>query len=118
MDGNRQPWRIKERHMTQCLVYMTAASQEEAARIGTTLVEERLAACVNVIEPMIAIYRWKGEVQRDREAVFIAKTRDELVGKLTERVKALHSYECPCVVALPITGGNSNFLDWIDDQIK
>ena len=104
--------------MTQCLVYMTASSAEEAARIGSTLGEERLAACVNVIEPMIAIYRWQGELHRDTEAVFIAKTRDELVGKLTERVKELHSYECPCVVALPITGGNPDFVNWIDDQIK
>ena len=104
--------------MTQCLVYMTAASAEEAARIGSVLVEERLAACVNVIEPMTSIYRWQGEVHRDTEAVFIAKTREEMVGPLTERVKALHSYECPCVVSLPITGGNGDFIDWIDDQTK
>ena len=104
--------------MTECLVYMTAGSAEEAGRIGSALVDERLAACVNVIEPMTAIYRWQGEVKRDTEAVFIAKTRRELVDALTERVKALHSYDCPCVVALPITGGNRLFLDWIDAETK
>jgi periplasmic divalent cation tolerance protein len=99
--------------MANCLVYMTAASKEEARAIGTALVEERLAACANVIGGMISIYRWEGKVQHDDEAVLIAKTREELVPALTEKVKALHSYACPCVVALPIAGGNGEFLDWI-----
>jgi periplasmic divalent cation tolerance protein len=99
--------------MTNCLVYMTAASKDEALAIGTALVEQRLAACANVIDGMISVYRWEGKVQHDAEAVLIAKTREELVPALTEKVKALHSYTCPCVVALPITGGNGAFLDWI-----
>lgn len=99
--------------MTNCLVYMTAASKEDAQAIGTALVEQRLAACANVIDGMISVYRWEGKVQYAAEAVLIAKTREELVPALTEKVKALHSYTCPCVVALPITGGNRAFLDWI-----
>ncbi len=102
--------------MTYCLVYMTAATKEEAQRIGSALVEERLAACANVIDGMISIYRWEGKVQNDREAVLIAKTRAGLVDALTSRVKELHSYEIPCVVALPITGGNAGFLDWIGSE--
>ncbi|MHA1109128.1 MAG: divalent-cation tolerance protein CutA [Alphaproteobacteria bacterium] len=104
--------------MTYCLVYMTAATKEEARRIGSALVEERLAACANVIDGMTAIYRWEGEIQNDDEAVLIAKTRTELVDALTERVKALHSYDIPCVVALPITGGNADFLDWVGSETK
>lgn len=99
--------------MTYCLVYMTAGTAEEARRIGTALVEERLAACANVIDGMCAIYRWEGRVQNDQEAVLIVKTRADLLDALTERVKALHSYEIPCVVGLPIVGGNADFLDWI-----
>lgn len=99
--------------MTNCLVYMTAASAEEARLIGTALVEERLAACANVIDGVTSVYRWEGKVVCSDEAVLIAKTREELVPALTERVKALHSYTCPCVVAFPIAGGNGDFLDWI-----
>lgn len=99
--------------MTYCLVYMTAGSADEARRIGAALVEERLAACANVIDGMTSIYRWEGAVRNDAEAVLIAKTRADLVDALTARVKALHSYTCPCVVALPVAGGNADFLDWI-----
>lgn len=101
-----------------CLVYMTAGSAEEAHRIGAVLVAERLAACANVIDGMTSIYRWDGEVRNDREAVLIAKTRGALVDALTARVKALHSYSCPCVVALPIAGGNAAFLDWIASETE
>jgi periplasmic divalent cation tolerance protein len=99
--------------MEYCLVYMTAGTAEEARRIGAALVDEGLAACANVIDGMTSIYRWEGEVRNDNEAVLIAKTRRALVERLTERVKALHSYSCPCVVALPVLGGNPAFFDWI-----
>jgi len=102
--------------MTYCLVYMTAATAEEARRIGAALVEERLCACANVIDGMTSVYRWQGEVQNDSEAVLIAKTRQDLLDALTARVKALHSYEIPCVVGIPIIGGNSEFLDWIGSE--
>ena len=101
-----------------CFVYMTAGSVAEARLIGETLVAERLAACVNLIEGMTSIYRWQGEVQRDAEVVLIAKTRKDRVDPLAERVGALHSYGCPCVVALPVEGGGKHFLDWIDEQVK
>jgi periplasmic divalent cation tolerance protein len=99
--------------MTACLCYMTAGSRDEALRIARALVEERLAACCNLIEGMTSIYRWQDEIQEDAEVVVIAKTRAELVERLTARVQALHSYDVPCVVALPIGGGNPAFLDWI-----
>ena len=104
--------------MELCLVYMTASSAEEAETIAEALVGERLAACVNVIDGMRSTYRWEGAVQHDSETVVIAKTRRALVERLTARVKALHSYSCPCVVALPIVGGNPDFLSWIEEETE
>lgn len=95
------------------LVYMTASSREEAKKIGRALVEERLAACANVIDGMESVYWWQGQLTEDRETVLIAKTRAELIPALTERVRALHSYSVPCVVALPILTGNPAYLDWL-----
>lgn len=102
--------------MKPCFVYITAKDRAEARAIGEKLVNERLAACVNILDGMESVYRWKGQVESAGEAVLIAKTREDLVAKLTERVKALHSYDCPCIVALPITGGNPDFLDWIENE--
>lgn len=99
-------------------VYMTAPDADEARRIGRVLVEERLAACVNVLDGMNSLYWWEGAVQDDREAVLIAKTRSSLLDALTERVKALHPYTCPCVVALPIVGGNPAYLDWLGAETR
>lgn len=94
-------------------VYITTGSAEEARRIARALVEERLIACANVIDGMNSFYWWEGKVEDDREAVLIVKTRESLVAGLIERVKALHSYTCPCVVALPIAQGNPEYLDWV-----
>lgn len=99
--------------MSYCLAYMTAASVEQAKAIGRVLVEERLAACVNVIPGMTAIYRWEGAVEEDGEAVLIAKTRAESFEALTARVEALHDYDNPSVIRLDIAAGRQPFLDWI-----
>jgi len=101
-----------------CIVYITTGSFDEAAKIGKMLVEESLSACVNIIGGMHAIYRWQGKIQTDEECVLIAKTRTHLIEPVTVRVKECHSYECPCVVAIPVVGGNPDFLDWIDEQVK
>lgn len=98
------------------LVYATAGGAEEARRIGRVLVAERLAACVNVVDPTTAIYRWEGEVREDRETVLIAKTRADRVAALTERLLALHGYDVPCVAAVPVLGGNAAFLGWIAEE--
>jgi periplasmic divalent cation tolerance protein len=95
------------------LVYITAGSRDAAKTIGRALVEERLVACANVIDGMDSIYWWEGKLTEDREAVLIVKTRAELVAAVTARVKALHSYTVPCVVALPILDGNPAYLDWL-----
>ncbi len=97
-------------------IYITTDGPDEARAIGRALVEARLAACVNILDPMASLYWWEGEVREGRETVLIAKTTAELVAALTEKVRALHSYDCPCIVALPIEGGNSAFLEWIGAQ--
>ena len=104
--------------MTQKLIYITTGSSEEAKSIGRALVEERLAACANVLGAVTSYYWWQGALQEDSEAVLVAKTRTDLVDGLVERVKTLHSYDCPCVVALPIEAGNPAFLDWIEAETR
>jgi len=99
-------------------IYMTAGSREEARRIGKELVMSRLAACVNILDNMNSLYMWQGNVQDDSEVVMIAKTTEERVPRLVEKVKSLHSYECPCIVSIPVSGGNQAFLDWIADEVK
>lgn len=99
--------------MSEMFVYMTAGSLEEARRIGRALVEERLVACVNLLPITRSIYRWQDRVEEAEEVAMIAKTQAPLVDRLTRRVAMLHSYDCPCVVALPIAGGNPEYLAWI-----
>ena len=102
--------------MSKTMVYITAASEEEAAKIGRMLVEERLAACANLLGRIGSIYWWEGKLQEDEEAALIVKTTEALVHRVIERVKQAHSYSCPCVVALPINGGNPEFLEWIAEE--
>ena len=104
--------------MPQVLVYVTAGSREKALAIGRAVVDERLAACVNILGSMTSIYRWQGEICEDEEVAFIVKTRDDLVAALSERIRALHDYDVPCVVALPIAAGNPDFLNWIAAQCR
>ena len=102
--------------MSACFVYVTCGDKEEAKSIAGTIVTERLAACANLIPGMTSVYRWQGEIEEGEETVLILKTQASLVDRLTERVRALHSYDCPCVVALPVAGGNPAFLDWITEE--
>ena len=99
--------------MQNRLLYMTAGSMEEARKIGRALVEERLVACVNLIDGMKSIYWWEGAVEESSEVVMIAKTTAGRVGAVVERVRDLHSYSVPCVVAVPIESGNPDFMKWI-----
>jgi periplasmic divalent cation tolerance protein len=99
------------------LIYMTAGSREEAEAIGRDLVGAKLAACVNIVGGMSSIYRWQNELQMDEEVVMIAKTTAARVEALIERVKSIHSYDCPCILQLPVAGGNQPFLDWIANEV-
>ena len=94
-------------------IYITTADNAEAQKIGAALVRDRLVACANIIGPVHLIYRWEGKVEESTESVLIAKTTEDLVAPLIEKVQALHSYDCPCIVALPIDKGFPPYLDWI-----
>ena len=98
-------------------IYMTVGSKEEARKIGKELVTTRLAACVNILDNMNSFYRWEGKIQDDTEVVMIAKTTEERVPDLIKKVKSLHSYDCPCIVSLPVAGGHQPFLDWIAGNV-
>jgi len=94
-------------------VYIVAADRDEAGRIAEALVAEGLAACVNLLGAVESIYRWKGTVERAHEVALIAKTRRALFDRLSARVRALHSYDTPAIVAWPIVAGDAAYLDWI-----
>ena len=94
-------------------VYITSDSPKEARELAKMLLKKKLVACVNILDGMYSLYRWEGKIQEDQETVLIAKTRHELVNKLTNAVKSIHSYDCPCIIELPIQGGNPEFLKWI-----
>lgn len=102
--------------MQAMFIYVTAGSRKEALSMGRELVERRLAACANILADSTSIFRWEGELQEDAEVVLILKTRSGLVDQITGEIKSLHSYDCPCVVAFPIAGGNAEFLNWIINE--
>lgn len=101
--------------MATCLVYMTFPTVEAAARVARHLVEERLAACTNLLTGMTSCYRWEGKIAEDSEAVLIAKTREARVAALKAAVIARHPYKLPCILVLPVTADLSHapYLDWI-----
>ena len=103
--------------MTISIVYMTAGNKEEASRIAKGLVQRRLAACVNIIDGMHSIYEWEGTLQDEQEVVMIAKTHTDCMPELVEAVKVMHSYDCPCIVELSVSGGNNAFLEWVGAQV-
>jgi periplasmic divalent cation tolerance protein len=104
--------------MSVNFIYMTAGNKEEARIIGKELVASRLAACVNILDNMKSVYMWDGEAQEDSEVVLIAKTTRERVPDLVDKVKSIHSYECPCIVSLPVLDGHKPFLDWIAGEVS
>ncbi len=98
-------------------IYIIVGSDTEARTIATALVKEHLAACANIIPGMRSIYRWEGKITEADETVLIAKTSRDRVPALMERVRVLHSYDCPCVVSLAVEDGNPDYLDWLAEEI-
>jgi periplasmic divalent cation tolerance protein len=97
---------------------MTAGNKAEAETIGKALVKSKIAACVNIIDQMNSIYMWEGELQQDEEVILVAKTAEKRVPELIDKVKSLHSYDCPCIVSLSVSDGNPAFLEWIIDSVQ
>lgn len=104
--------------MEPVLLYVTAATIEAARAMARVVVEERLAACANLIEGMTAIYRWNGTLQEEREVVLLLKTTTDRQEALIARLREVHDYEIPCIVALPIVAGNPDFLKWIREETR
>jgi len=98
------------------VIYCTCPDQATAERIAETLVDERLAACVNLVPGLTSIYRWQGQIQRDAEWLLIIKTRRTVYSLLEARLRELHPYEVPEIIALPIQAGLAAYLDWIVDS--
>jgi periplasmic divalent cation tolerance protein len=99
------------------LVYVTCADPAQAQAIATAVVGERLAACANILPGMTAIYRWQGAVEQAAETLLLLKTLEPRLAALQARVRALHSYQCPCVVAVPIVAGSPDYLAWLAEAI-
>lgn len=99
------------------IVYSTCSNPDEAKKLATHLVEQRLAACVNVVPGVGSFYWWKGKVEQGTEIQLVIKTRRELFERLRTEWETLHSYEIPELVAVPIVEGASNYLDWMEREL-
>ena len=99
-------------------IYITTKDKDEARSIGRALLEARMVACVNVIDGVESMYWWEGKIQDDREALLIAKTIAANVPALMERVKELHSYDCPCILSFDVTEGNPAFFNWVGEEVS
>ena len=104
--------------MKHYLIYVTASSKSEAITLGQSAVKSRQAACANVLGDSTSIYWWEGEIQTDTETILILKTTSDKLEDLISNLKKIHSYECPCVIAIEIKNGNSDFLNWISHEVQ
>lgn len=100
------------------VVLMTAANGEEAARLADLLIGAHLAACVQIFPEMESVYRWQGKIERQSEILLLAKTARSKFEDLEREVRALHSYETPEIVAVPIVAGSTPYLDWLNASLK
>ncbi len=100
------------------VVLVTCGSEDEASKIAHALIEERLAACVNIISPVRSIYRWEGKIWDEKEWLLTIKTQSHRFAELEKKVKSLHSYSVPEIISLPITEGSSSYLNWIEENTK
>lgn len=99
------------------LLYVTCGNNHEAKTIAHTLINEQLIACANILGKMTSVYRWEGSVREDDEVAVLLKTRRDMEVRVTERIKEIHSYDLPCVIGLPIQGGNTDFIRWLNCEI-
>ena len=100
------------------LVLTTIAAEADGAAFARTLVDERLAACVNVLPAMVSVYRWKGQVEQDREQQIVIKTTADQLSALEARVRELHAYELPEVVVITADEGSAAYLAWVEEAVR
>lgn len=108
---------VKSLQDAYVVVIVTTASKQEAEKIAQHLLNGRLIACANIIGPVSSLFHWSGKTERAEEYLIFMKSRKDLFGKLSETVKALHSYEVPEIIVLPIVGGSQAYLDWLGSSL-
>ncbi|MBV9527358.1 divalent-cation tolerance protein CutA [Sphingomonas sp.] len=104
--------------MSVISIYAVFADTDEAERIGRSVVEDGLAACINILGPVRSIYRWKGEVESAEEVAAVLKTTAEGADRLITRIAGLHSYDVPCIVALPVDKLLGSYANWVEDSVR
>lgn len=100
------------------LIYITFPNKDEAIKVAHEIIKEKLAACANIYANVTSIYEWQGKVRQNEEVTLICKTSDDNVDEIIRSVKRLHSYDCPCIVAIKVEKGNEDFLKWVDNCSK
>ena len=98
--------------------YIITKNKIEAKKIAKVLLKERLCACVNIFDKMSSMYWWKNKIEEANETVLIAKTTKNKFSKLSARVKQLHSYDCPCILQIDVTGGDKEYINWLTANLK
>lgn len=103
--------------MSLTLIYTTVSTRKEAEQIATTLINEKLAACVNMVsENTLSFYKWQNELKQEWEKILLIKTKKSLEDEVIARIKELHSYECPCIMTIPIDKVNEEYAKWIEEN--
>lgn len=100
------------------LLYIITTNRHEAVSIAMALLEERLIACANISENVTSLYWWQGAIEQEKEAILIAKSQEHLVEQAIAKTKSLHSYECPCILTLPVEAGYPPYLAWATEQLR
>lgn len=100
------------------VVFSTVSNRKEAERIAKGLIKDKLAACVNIVDNVHSLFWWQGKIDSAKEALLVIKTRKALKDKLIMKIKSLHSYEVPEIIALPIVAGNKKYLEWINESTR
>jgi periplasmic divalent cation tolerance protein len=99
------------------MIYVTTSGVLESKKIARKLIEEKIAACVNIVPSIDSIYLWNGEIEEDSESLMFIKTRNEFVETLIKRIEEIHSYEIPCILEIKVDKGSENYFKWIDNEI-
>lgn len=99
------------------VIFITASNKKEAKRLAQALIRNKLAACVNIIDAVTSLFWWQGKIDKANEVMLVAKSKKEKLAKIIACVKSLHSYQVPEIIALPIIGGNSAYLKWIEESL-
>lgn len=100
------------------MIYITTSSEDESSTIGEKLVSERLVGCANIISEIKSFYWWQGNLENDQESILLVKSLVSKVDDIIKRVKELHSYENPAIIALPIINGSKDYLTWLKEEIE